>query len=143
MGENSTINSRQDYSSLFWVGETASSDSPSIRDSGNSKTQNVKKEKNPVVKKTRNQVIQKSVRQELKATGDKEDKISRGQEVKKSRVIIDSDGNSRRPANITIQDDVKQALDILAIKRRTRPWKLIDIALREYLEREGELKKHK
>ena len=64
-------------------------------------------------------------------------KKSRDVKVKNTRVVRDASGRTRRPANVTIADDVKEALDILAIKRRERPWKLLDDALRLYLKSQG------
>ena len=58
------------------------------------------------------------------------------QENKKSRIVTDAEGNTRRPANIMMRDDVKMALDVLAAHRRVRVWTLIDQALKEFLERE-------
>lgn len=95
----------------------------------------------------------KSARDETTETTIKEVKKSRGRRSKKSRVaddknsglletknsraITDASGRTRRPANITIADDVKEALDILAIKRRVRVWVLLDKALRAYLNSQG------
>lgn len=64
---------------------------------------------------------------------------SRLLENKRTRVISDEEGNTRRPTNITIRDDVKIALDVLAARRRVKVWTLIDRALREFLEREKAL----
>lgn len=70
-------------------------------------------------------------------TNNKDNKISRTHENKNSRVIRDKEGNSRRPVNITLCDDVSEALNILAIRKRERTWRLIDEALRRYLNEEG------
>jgi len=59
------------------------------------------------------------------------------QEIKKSRVVTDKSGNTRRPVNMTLCDDVSEALNILAIKRRVRPWHILNEALRRYLREEG------
>lgn len=90
-------------------------------------------------KKARDQDTQSSRLQENKKSRENllETQDSRNQEKKKARIIIDSSGRTRRPANITLQDDVKEALDILAVKRRVRPWTLLDQALREFLTKEG------
>lgn len=72
-------------------------------------------------------------------TGIKENKNSRKKE--KDRAIIEEGelSQSRRPVNLTMEDELKVALDVLAAKRRVRPWKLLDEALREYLTRYGAL----
>lgn len=88
-------------------------------------------------KNSRKQEVKKSRAQENKISGSQEFKKSRIKESKNTRVTIDKSGATRRAANITLCDDVKEALDILAIKRRVRPWKLLDQALREFLMKEG------
>ncbi len=68
----------------------------------------------------------------------RENKKSSNQENKKSRAIIDSSGRVRRPVNITLADDVKIRLDVLAARRQVRVWTLIDQALREFLDKTPE-----
>jgi hypothetical protein len=96
------------------------------------KNRRKKNNKNPRAQETKNSRIQ-----EVRSKNMDKLKKPRTQENKKSREVVDGSGRIRRPANITLQDDVKEALDILAAKRRVRPWKLLDQALREFLEKEG------
>lgn len=71
--------------------------------------------------------------QESKTSRSHENKISRKQENKNGRIVSDEKGLHRRPVNMTMCDDVKLALDILAARRRERTWKVLDAALRKYL----------
>ena len=92
----------------------------------------------------------KSGTQESKASVEKERKTGRRkkkekspasllvQESKNSRVIVEN-GHSRRPTNMTILDEYRIGLNILAAKRFVKPWKLLNEAIRRYLIEEGEL----
>lgn len=40
-----------------------------------------------------------------------------------------------RPITITMSNDVKESITILAAQERVRPWIVVDRALREYLEK--------
>lgn len=95
--------------------------SPNEQENDTSRTPDVKKSRVQGIKASRKPAIKKS----------------RDVKVKNTRVVRDASGRTRRPANVTIADDVKEALDILAIKRRERPWKLLDDALRLYLKSQG------
>lgn len=111
-------------------------DTREIPDEGYS-NQEPKNSINQESKNSRKQEVKKSRAQENKISGSQEFKKSRIKESKKTKVTIDKSGATRRPANITLCDDVKEALDILAVKRRVRPWKLLDQALRVFLAKEG------
>ena len=92
----------------------------------------------------------KSGTQESKTSVEKEQKTGRRkkkekspasllvQESKNSRVIVEN-GHSRRPTNMTILDEYRIGLNILAAKRFVKPWKLLNEAIRRYLIEEGEL----
>lgn len=60
--------------------------------------------------------------------------------ISKSRVVVDRRGKTRRPVNLTLEDELSIAMKILAAKRQVPPCKLINEALRRYLIEEGELK---
>lgn len=45
-----------------------------------------------------------------------------------------------RPITITMSNDVKESITILAAQERVRPWIVVDRALREYLEKRNSIK---
>ena len=81
-----------------------------------------------------------STRQDVKRQREHDNKTSREQETKKSRAVVDKDGKSRRPVNLTLEDSLSIAMKILAAKRQMPVWKLFNEAIRRYLIDEGELK---
>lgn len=117
-----------------------------FRDQG-LKTSRTPEDKNSVTqdnKNARKQENKKSRVQEVKTSRKQERKVTKEcatgtQEVKKSRITT-SGGITRRPANITIREDYQIALNVLAAKRQTKPWILLDEAIRRYLVAEGEIK---
>ena len=114
---------------------------PSVASSEKSNLPGSKEEKTEdrvqSIKKTRTPAPKSSRTQENKKSRIPENKNSKDPEFKKSRVVTDSSGKTRRPANITIADDVKVAMDVLAAQRRVRVWTLYDQACRELLAKEG------
>lgn len=81
-----------------------------------------------------------STQQEVKRQREHDDKTSREQEAKQSRAVVDKNGNTRRPVNLTLEDSLAIALKVLAAKRQIPSWKLFNEAIRRYLIEEGELK---
>lgn len=81
-----------------------------------------------------------STQQDSKRQRVHNNKTSREQEVKRSRAVVDSNGNSRRPINMTLEDSLSIAMKVLAAKRQIPAWKLFNEAIRRYLVEEGELK---
>ena len=81
-----------------------------------------------------------STRQDVKREREHDNKMSRQQETKRSRTVVDKNGNSRRPVNLTLEDSLAIALKVLAAKRQMPVWKLFNEAIRRYLIEEGELK---
>jgi len=89
------------------------------------------------IKRTRHQEKPTTIRKRRSRAGD----IPLDeQENKKSRVVYDIDGTTRRPANLTLVDELRIAINVLAAKRQIRPWVLINEAIRTYLINEGEIK---
>lgn len=60
--------------------------------------------------------------------------------VSKTRVVVDRLGKTRRPVNLTMEDDLIFHLKILAAKKQTQVWKVLADAVRQYLIAEGEIK---
>lgn len=111
-------------------------------DTKNSITKESKNVGNKEVKKKRNKEKQKtrvSITKKVKETNrNQEVKKSTKKETKKSRKTPNKTEMIRHAVNLTMCDDVKEALAILAAKRRVMLWKLLDQAVRQYLKREGE-----
>lgn len=145
-----TINEGHDYANeLFGIGLLSGENNPHKRES----TQEFKSPRAQELKQSSKQENKNSRPQEAKTSRSLQNKTSRGQElkkqsrqgnetsstndVKKSRTVTDSEGRTRRPANIMMYDDVKVALDILAVHRRVWVWTLIDQALKDFLNKEG------
>ena len=80
----------------------------------------------------RDQELKTSRTPENKNSVTQDNKNARKQENKKSR-MTSSGGITRRPANITIREEYQIALNVLAAKRQTKPWLLLDEAIRRYL----------
>lgn len=145
-----TINEGHDYASeLFGVGLLSGEDNPHksvsaqefkstrVQELKMSSTQENKSSRSQEAKNSRKQPNKTSRGQELKTPSRQGNKTSCTNEVKKSRTVTDSEGRTRRPANIMMYDDVKVALDILAVRRRVWVWTLIDQAIQEFLHKEG------
>ena len=79
------------------------------------------------------QLFSEARSQESKNSREQEFKRARNQEVKTAREWVDSTGRKRRPVNLTMYDDTKLAIDILAARRRVRASVIIEEALHEYL----------
>lgn len=114
----STINSQQDYDDLLMLSSNPNGDDEDgVKIPRADKNTRIKESK-----RARNQ--------------DNENQKKRKQDSKKERIVSDEKGLLRRPVNMTMCDDVKLALDILAARRRERPWKVLDTALRKFLQDE-------
>ena len=134
--DESTFEYFEDSSVLTNLGwDTLEHNEPDVNDSSG---QDVKEPCDTDVDDTCNQGDKTSTDKEIKNSTSMEINDSSGQEIRKSRAIASNNG-TRRPVNITMFDDVKIALDIMAARKRTWTWRLIDEALREYLHREGEI----
>lgn len=99
---------------------------PEDKNSTSQDDKNARKQEN---KKSRVQEVKTSRKQERMVT---KECATATQEVKKSRMTT-SGGITRRPANITIREEYQIALNVLAAKRQTKPWLLLDEAIRRYL----------
>jgi hypothetical protein len=80
----------------------------------------------------------KTGKQELKNSRTQEFNKTRKQENKDSRVLIDEAGRTRRPANLTMCDDVRAELARMAVEKGVKVWRLVDMALNEYIKRTRE-----
>lgn len=106
--------------------ELKTSRTPENKNSVTQDNKNARKQEN---KKSRVQEVKTSRKQERIVT---KECATDTQEVKKSR-MTSSGGITRRPANITIREEYQIALNVLAAKRQTKPWLLLDEAIRRYL----------
>lgn len=111
---------RQTTSHVFEIPEKNETEKPN-KDTKNSITKEFKNVGNKEVKKIRNKEVKKST----------------NKETKKSRKTPNKTEMIRHAVNLTMCDDVKEALDILAVKKKVRPWKMLDKILRKYLKGEG------
>lgn len=108
-----------------------------VKDENTENSKNtVKNTRTPVIKNSKTPKNKNARTQENKKSRVQESKKSRDIDNKKSKVVTDTSGQTRRPANITIADDVKVAMDVLAAQRRVRVWTLYDQACREFLAKE-------
>lgn len=111
---------------------------------GNTQHQENNTSRDTDIKNSRHQEKDKSSEQEIKRSKTKEVKKTKVrkvqssgfQESKKSRVV-NSNGITRRPENITIRVAYYRAIRLLAIEREMPPWRLIDEALGMYLATES------
>ena len=108
--------------------------SPAEPDANQSDNQDNKISRGQEVKKSSEQDIKKSRHQEFKRTRRQADKKSKGHQLKKSRRVIDQYGKVRRPANITIREEVQVAFNVMAAQRQVKVWTLYDQALTEFLD---------
>jgi len=100
-----------------------------------SESKDINKPRRQEPKRPRRQDAMASRSQDIMTPSSQDSKASTGQETKRRRVV-ESYGIKRHPVNITIRDDYYRAIRLLAIDKDVPPWRLIDEALRQYLESE-------